>query len=144
MGNRFQIVLIDDNFTTRLKMCNMLTRHAGWEVVDFADTNEALSFICLKRPGVIISDVHLSGTNGYEFCREVRRLYSLQELPIILLTPLNSVKEVTEVYRAGANYSIVKGSSDAELFERVERIVNYRSIHSGTPRVQPYTVRTSA
>ena len=107
---KFAIIIIDDDRLARLKVRAMLKGHSEWEVTEFSNATEALTHILILRPDVIVSDIEMPGLNGYDFCRQVRRHHSLQELPIILLTAHNHLDEITEVYRAGANYYLAKGA----------------------------------
>ncbi|MCP5027996.1 MAG: response regulator, partial [Actinomycetia bacterium] len=57
---------------------------------------------------------------GFEVCRELRRHYPLEELPVIFLTAKNQVEDLVVGLAAGANDYLPKPVSKSELLARVQ------------------------
>jgi len=71
-------------------------------------------------PDLILLDVMMPDTNGYEVCREIRRTRSASELPVIMLTVRNRLEDVVQGFASGANDYLTKPFSREELLARVE------------------------
>jgi two-component system, response regulator len=77
------------------------------------------------RPGVILLDLNLPGTDGREVLTEIKRDESLKQIPVIVLTTSNDVRDVDSCYQAGAN-SYIQKPVDMEGFIRaIERLKGY-------------------
>src|SRR5215208_4460697 len=55
------------------------------------------------RPGVILLDLNLPGTDGREVLEEIKRDGDLKQIPVVVLTTSSDDRDVTACYRAGAN-----------------------------------------
>ena len=99
------------------------------------DGDEALDFLHHRgqyadveqapRPGVILLDLNLPGTDGREVLTEIKRDESLRHIPVIVLTTSNDDRDVEACYRAGAN-SYIQKPVDMEGFLRaIERLKGY-------------------
>ena len=77
------------------------------------------------RPGVILLDLNLPGTDGREVLTEIKRDESLRHIPVIVLTTSNDDRDVEACYQAGAN-SYIQKPVDMEGFLRaIERLKGY-------------------
>lgn len=77
------------------------------------------------RPGVILLDLNLPGTDGREVLQEIKRHDQLRHIPIIVLTTSNDERDVDACYQAGAN-SYVQKPVDMDGFIRaIERLNGY-------------------
>lgn len=77
------------------------------------------------RPGVILLDLNLPGTDGREVLQEVKRDEQLRHIPVIVLTTSMDERDVDACYQAGAN-SYIQKPVDMEGFLRaIERLNGY-------------------
>lgn len=77
------------------------------------------------RPGVILLDLNLPGTDGREVLQEIKKHEQLRHIPIIVLTTSNDERDVEACYQAGAN-SYVQKPVDMDGFIRaIERLNGY-------------------
>jgi PAS domain S-box-containing protein len=65
------ILVVDDNEASRYVVARIL-RHAGYRVTEAATGDETLSAIARERPDLVILDVTLPDTDGYEICRRLK------------------------------------------------------------------------
>jgi len=66
-----QILVVDDDADSRLLTRQILTSHAAL-VTEAATVKEALSLIETSEPQVLVSDIGMPGSDGYELIRQVR------------------------------------------------------------------------
>jgi CheY-like chemotaxis protein len=78
-----------------------------------------------SRPGVLILDLNLPGTDGLKMIQEIRADAALRAIPIIVFSTSSSAREIEACYLAGANSYIVKPSTPEELFEVIRRFKDY-------------------
>lgn len=77
------------------------------------------------RPGVILLDLNLPGTDGREVLQEIKRHDQLRHIPVIVLTTSNDTRDVEACYQTGAN-SYVQKPVDMDGFIRaIERLNGY-------------------
>ena len=99
------------------------------------DGDEALDFLFQRgryadaskapRPGVILLDLNLPGTDGREVLDEIKRSDSLKKIPVLVLTTSTDERDIEKCYQMGAN-SYVKKPVDLEGFlQAIQRLTDY-------------------
>jgi CheY-like chemotaxis protein len=68
-----KIMVVDDNAATRRMVRNALVRN-GHDVIEAADGRTALELMRTEHPRVVLQDLALPDTDGYELVGELRRL----------------------------------------------------------------------
>ncbi len=117
------ILVVEDSITARTLLKNIL-EGAGYRVETAVDGLDA--FGKLKEGGfdLVVSDVDMPKMNGFDLTARLRRERSLAELPVVLVTALESVEDRERGVEVGANAYIVKSSFDqSNLLETIKRII---------------------
>ena len=78
-----------------------------------------------RRPGVILLDLNLPGTDGREVLQEIKRHKQLRHIPVIVLTTSTDERDVTACYQAGANSYIQKPVDMDGFIRAIERLNGY-------------------
>ena len=76
-------------------------------VDEAGDGREALSKVEYQRPELIFMDIQLSGENGLEVTKEIKRVYA--NILIVILTSSDLPKYRQQAFRNGADYFLSKG-----------------------------------
>ncbi len=77
------------------------------------------------RPGIVLLDLNLPGTDGREVLHEIKERPDLRQIPVIVLTTSLDEKDVEACYRMGAN-SYVQKPVDMDGFMRaIQRLKDY-------------------
>lgn len=71
------------------------------------------------RPELILLDLNLPRMDGHAVLTAIKADPQLQTIPVIVMTGANSVADIDDCYRLGANSCIIKPMQ----FERLEEIV---------------------
>lgn len=79
---------------------------------------------------LIVLDINLPGTNGYELCKMIRSKNA--QVPVIMLTALNALEDKVEGYDAGADDYIVKPFEFKELLLKVRALLK-RTMNQHVP-----------
>jgi two-component system chemotaxis sensor kinase CheA len=117
---RQRVLVADDSLTTRT-MERYILEAAGYEVVLAGDGAEALALLQERGCDVLVSDVEMPGLDGVELTARVRAEPLLRDLPIILVTSLDSATDRERGLQAGADAYIVKTSFDQDQLLRTIR-----------------------
>lgn len=115
-----RILAIDDN-TYTLRIVRHTLEQAGYEVSTAVSGQEALKLINRHGlPHLAVVDLHMPGMSGFEFCRAV---HDFSDMPVIMLTAVNSEETVIEGLEEHAEDYIVKPFNPPELVARVQRVL---------------------
>lgn len=82
------ILVADDDVLIRTVLQLYLVRE-GFDVVVAADGDHAFGACRAQQPDVVITDLHMPMVNGFELCRRLQAVPSLQTMPVIMLTASN-------------------------------------------------------
>jgi two-component system chemotaxis sensor kinase CheA len=120
---RRSILVVEDSITSRLLIKNIL-ESAGYAVKTAVDGKEALAVLKTENFNAVISDVEMPRMNGFDLIQAIRATGDLSELPVVLVTSLDSREDIERGVESGANAYIVKSNFDqSDLLEVVARLV---------------------
>jgi DNA-binding response OmpR family regulator len=123
------VLIVEDDRNTAALVATYLERE-GFSTLAVHDGRQALEMIRLHRPGFVILDLMLPGTDGWEICRELRKF---SDVPILMLTAREEEIDRVLGLSLGADDYVVKPFSPRELVERVKAILRRsRSVPSRT------------
>ena len=117
-GQAAKILVVDDSPTQTKLLEQVLTAH-GYRVFVTNSGAAALEHILIHPPDLVISDILMPEMDGFELCRQIRRVDAVKSLPIILLTHLDDPTDVLHSLEAGADYFISKPYNCNLLLSRV-------------------------
>ncbi|HID52421.1 MAG TPA: response regulator transcription factor [Anaerolineae bacterium] len=131
-----RILVVDDN-TYTLRIVKHTLEMAGYEVTTAVSGEDALKMIHrYGMPHLALVDLHMPMMSGFEFCREVREF---SDMPIIMLTAVNTEETIIEGLEKYAEDYIVKPFNSDELAARVGRVLrrmsNYNYTLESTTRI---------
>lgn len=116
-----QVLVIEDDDTTFALLDYMLQR-SGYGVSRVADGREAISLADGDPPDVVLCDVLLPHSNGFEIVAALREREAWKSVPIIMLTALSKEADIVRALDAGATDFVVKPFSMEELAARIRRV----------------------
>ena len=118
--DKIKILVVDDESRMRKLVHDFLTRK-GYADVEAADGEEALDiFYSDKEISLIVLDVMMPKINGWEVCREIRKI---SKLPIIMLTAKGDESDELNGFEIGADEYISKPFSPKILVARVTALL---------------------
>ena len=123
-GTRRRILIVDDSITTRTLEKNILEA-AGYTVQLATDGQEALNTITAEgAPDLIVSDVVMPRLDGFELTHHIRENPNLANVPVILVTSLDSAEDKARGIEVGADAYITKSTFDQNnLLETIEQLI---------------------
>lgn len=83
----------------------------------------ALIYLADNRPDLVILDLRLPDMEGYALCRELRKLYHPDRLPVLMFSGLDQPIDRMRGFASGANAYLSKGGDPAEVVKTVELLL---------------------
>jgi len=100
-----RILVVDDDRSIRETFEQHLGQ-SGYEVATASSAEEALGRLAEFEPGLVVTDVRMSGMDGIEFLKRVRS--ELADLDVIVITAFDDMKTAVSAMKAGAYDYLVK------------------------------------
>jgi DNA-binding response OmpR family regulator len=118
-----RIIVVEDELNLS-RALNYNLRQEGWEPVCVSSGEEALSLFKESHFDLCLLDIMLPGLSGLEVCRRIR---SLSDVPIILLTARSLEEDKILGLDSGADDYITKPFSLGELKARIRAQLRRKS-----------------
>jgi two-component system chemotaxis sensor kinase CheA len=116
------ILVVEDSITSRMLLKGIL-ESAGYQVKTAVDGLEAFTILRTQKFDLVVSDVEMPRLNGFDLTARIRADKKLAELPVVLVTALESREDRERGVDVGANAYLVKSSFDqSNLLEAVRRL----------------------
>lgn len=125
-GDRRQILLVENN--------NELATYLAHNLVDkyvvfrANNGNEGVNIATEYMPDLIISDVVMPVTDGFELCRKLKEDVRTSHIPVILLSAKTAQEDRLKGLLYGADVYLTKPFHIEELRLRVENLIQRQSI----------------
>lgn len=113
------VLIADDNS----QISSVLEEYAlkeGYQPILARDGQEALSLFTSRKPDVVLLDVMMPKTDGFEVCREIRKQ---SDTPVIMITARGEDFERIMGLDIGADDYIVKPFSPGEVMARIRAVL---------------------
>ena len=114
-----KILLVDDDPNIR-QLVNLYLEKEGFEVAMAADGDDAVKQFKASPPNLMLLDVMLPGMDGWQVCREVRKV---SNIPIIMLTAKDETFDKVLGLELGADDYVVKPFDPKELVARIKAVI---------------------
>ncbi len=127
-----RILIVDDEARNR-KLLRALLKSLGYSSEAASDGFEALSKI---RAGfdVVLLDVMMPGMDGFQVVRRIREQPDCGDIPIIMVTILNSKEDRLKAVEVGANDFISKPIDEVELRVRLASLLKMKEAQDAIKR----------
>ena len=113
-----KILVVDDSPTERYFLSDILIKN-GFSVSTAENGEEALLKVKADRPQLILMDVVMPGTSGFQATRAIARDPATQGIPVILCTSKGAESDRIWGLRQGARDYIVKPVDPQELLAKI-------------------------
>lgn len=116
------ILAVDDDDDVRATIARTLRREEH-RVVEAADAQTALYLAREQRPDLIILDITLPGTNGFDLCAQLRSMPFITHTPILFLSVHQGAQFVARALDCGGDDYLRKPFAPRELTARVRALL---------------------
>jgi CheY-like chemotaxis protein len=123
-NSSYRILVADDEPHIR-QILRFTLERAGYQVYLAADGEDALKQAAELKPNLVLLDVMMPKVDGYEVCRKMRQDFSLNQIPVIMLSARGEQRDRVAGLEGGANDYLVKPYSNEELLLRVRNVLEW-------------------
>jgi two-component system, chemotaxis family, sensor kinase CheA len=122
-AGRPAVLVVEDSITARTLLRSIIEA-AGYAVTTAVDGVDGFTALRTGDFALVVSDVDMPRMNGFELTARIRADQRLAELPVILVTALESREDRERGIDVGADAYIVKSSFDqSNLLEAIRRLL---------------------
>ena len=115
------ILVVDDSRTELVFLRSLLTRH-GYHVRTAENAEQALLELGEQLPDLILMDVVMPGTNGFQLTRNIVRHPQYGRVPVFICSSKNQETDRVWGLRQGARDYITKPVNAQELLAKIEAV----------------------
>lgn len=119
---RRRVLVIDDD-PQILRYLRRTLREEGFNVLATMDPAEATTMVEAEEPDIVLLDLTLPGTSGFELLERIREFSGV---PVIILTASGNTNDSVRALTLGADDYITKPFSPPELVARVGAVLRRR------------------
>lgn len=113
------LLLIEDESALQKTLGDVLSQE-GFEILSALDGEAGLRLAADKRPDVILLDLILPKANGFDVLKSLKEQEATKNIPVVVLTNLESMEDIQKALDLGAMTYLVK--SNYTLEEVVEKV----------------------
>ena len=126
--NQINVLLVDDDreFLKTAKEC--LNQQGGLNVEIASSSEQALEKMKTKKADVIVCDVQMPVTTGFEFLKTLRN--NGNTIPFIVFTVTDKKEVALEAFRLGANGFIGKSGDPSIVYPKLKQCIENAAINS--------------
>ena len=117
-------VLIIDDSATIVALLRRMMRQNELVTLEAGDAEAGIEIARSEIPDLVFLDIVLPGMNGFAALRALRRDPITRDIPIIMISGNEQATEEFYVQRIGADDFMKKPFSRAEVFARIERLLD--------------------
>ena len=119
MADSKKVLLVDDEAGIR-KILRIFLELENYSVFEAENASEAYKSVEENKPDLIILDVILFGTTGFEICEKLKADEKTKDIIIIMFTALNQTHDINEGKRVKADVYLTKPLNPKEVVETVK------------------------
>jgi len=122
MMNSKNILIVDDSKVTRSMAVFSLNNH-GFRVLEAGDAREALAVMRREEIDMVITDLRMPEVDGVGLTRRIRCGNGSSDIPIIMITGLDSEETRREAFNAGVSSFLTKPFKPHQLLDLVRSVL---------------------
>ncbi len=117
--NKAPLILVVDDNNSNLQVLASFLMEEDCEIAVARNGREALDFVDLTTPHLILLDIMMPEIDGFETCRRLKKNPATGDIPVIFLSAKTEIEDILEGFKLGAVDYITKPFSSFEVLARV-------------------------
>ena len=130
-----KLIAILDDEPDMLEVVESFLADEGFKVSKYAEPEVFLRSIKKQIPDLVILDLMLPGTNGFEICKFLKGNEAYFEIPVIMFSSRDGEIDKVLGLELGADDYVTKPFSGKELVARVKAVLRRRDKHRDTKKI---------
>src|SRR5262249_11113092 len=116
------VVLVDDSISVRKFVGRMLEK-AGYRVKLASDGLEALEIVTQTRCDLVVTDLEMPRTNGYELLNHLRQNEETRNIPVMVVTSRAGAEHRERAMKEGTAEFLTKPVQEDQFIGTVSRLI---------------------
>ena len=122
------VVLIVDDVQENLQVLYKMLAEEGYAFSIATNGAETFEIINIKKPDLILLDVMLPDTTGYEICEKLKSDNNFKDIPIIFLTAKTDNEDKIKAFTIGGADFISKPFEEIEVVTKVSTQIKLKRV----------------
>ena len=114
-----RIAVVEDEFLMREELSDMLKK-AGYQVDEISRFEDVTRQLLELSPDLILLDLNLPGTGGFQICREMKQKSTV---PVLVLTSRDQLRDELHALDLGADEYLTKPCRKERLLARISNVL---------------------
>lgn len=114
-----RIAVVEDELFMREELSDIL-RKAGYTVLEITEFNDVPCQLLSFSPDLVLLDLNLPETNGFQICREIKQRSSIS---VLVLTSRDQMRDELHALDLGADEYLTKPCRKERLLARVSNVL---------------------
>jgi putative two-component system response regulator len=119
-------VLVVDDLEANIALVKRVLVAEGFEVCSTHRPDDAMNAVRREQPDVILMDVRMPGSTGFDLCRALKQDAATRLIPLVLMTALSNREDRLQAIEAGADDFVAKPLNVEELKARLRSLVRLK------------------
>jgi two-component system alkaline phosphatase synthesis response regulator PhoP len=120
-------VLIADDNPQGVELLEAYLADTGYEVATSFDGEETLQKIRAWSPDLVLLDIMMPKTSGFEVCKRVKADPATRDVAILMITALDQPSDIDRAVDAGTDDFLTKPINQTDLLRRVRALLESRT-----------------
>ena len=113
-------ILVVDDEPINLQVYKNVLDLESYQTLLASSGEQAMEHIGVNRPDLVLLDLMMPRMNGFEVCKEIRKVHSPINLPILIVSAKNQIADLEQGLQLGANDYFVKPINNQSLNARIK------------------------
>lgn len=122
------VIMIVDDTPANIDVLETMLNERGFKVVAFPRGEMAVAAAETTPPDLILLDIMMPGTNGFEVCRKMKQVNTLNDIPVIFMSALDDQENKVKAFSEGGVDYITKPFQEGEVYARINTHLNLRKM----------------
>ncbi len=118
--NKQPLILIVDDTIKNLQLLGSILKESNYKISVATNGKQAIDIARQTLPDLILLDVMMPETDGFETCRQLKSMHETENIPVIFLTAKVETEDIINGFKSGAVDYITKPFNSYELKARVK------------------------
>jgi len=128
MRSKHKTILTVDDTPANIRLLTHYLEKQGYHVITAEDGFEGFKAAIQYQPDMVLLDIMMPGTDGYEVCELLKAEEETKEIPVVFLTAKADVEDKVRGYELGAVDYITKPFNLIEIATRVQTQLELRDL----------------
>lgn len=124
------VLIVEDSISQATRLRYMIEK-AGLPCQLARDGRDALDLMAGSRPQLVVSDIRMPNMDGFALCTAMKADSALRSIPVVLMTSLASLKDITGALQVGADYYFPKDADDSYIVSKLKKLFGASSREEG-------------